>query len=191
MKKTRILSGMTMFIAIVLILTGYSIIFINDYQVDAKEVSSYASLIKTSYTSYSLDMEKISYDIKETEIFNIKYYTELKVNYDANNQELSDIETKIKESEIMSKTLLHECSVREYNDYQIDYNCEMISHNYESIINAYVSLVSKYNKLINDYNNWLGEQKNINSNKLNEYIPKYYNKNIDINNDGEYSGVIK
>lgn len=190
MKKTRILSGVTMFVAVVLIMIGYFIIFINDYQVDAKEVSSYASLIKTSYKSHTLEVEEISYDIKNTSIFNIKYYPELSSNYDINNQELLNIETKIKENEIMSEELLHECSVRDYNDYQIDYNCEMISYNYESIVNAYVSLVAKYNLLINNYNSWLEDQ-NINNGKLNEYKAKYYIENVDINNDGEYSGVIK
>lgn len=191
MKKTRILSIVTMCIAVVLIMTGYSLIFINEYKVDAQEKSSYASLIKTSFTSYSMDLEAISYDIKTTNIFNIKYYTELKVNYSKNTAELNNIEREIKEVESTTESLLYECSIRNYNDYDIDYKCDTISYNYESVVNAYVSLVEKYNLRIKDYNNWLDIQNNLNTYKLDQHRSSYYTDFVDINEDGEYSGIIK
>lgn len=191
MKKTRILSIVSMCIAMVLIVSGYSLIFINEYRVDAQEKSSYASLIKTSFTAYSMDLEAISYDIKTTDIFNIKYYTEMKVNYSNNTAELNNIETKIKDAESATKSLLYECSIRNYNDYDIDYKCDTISYNYESVVNAYVSIVEKYNERIEDYNNWLDIQNSLNTYKLEQYKSSYYTDYVDINKDGEYSGMIK
>lgn len=191
MKKTRILSIVTMCIAVALIITGYSLIFINEYKVDAKEKSSYASLIKTSFTSYTMDLENISYDIKSTNIFNIKYYTELRLNYSNNTAELNRIERKIKEVESTTDSLLYECSIREYYDYDIDYKCDVISYNFESVINAYVSMVNKYNTRIDEYNNWLGIQNSLNTNKLDQHRSSYYTDFVDINEDGEYSGIIK
>jgi len=191
MKKTRILSIITMFIAVVLIVTGYSIIFVNEYRVDAHEKSSYASLIRTSFTSYSKDIENISHDIKTIDIFNIKYYAELKINYSNNINKLNGIEMKIREIEAMSESLLYECNIREYYDYDIEYKCDVISYNYESIINAYVSMVEKYNERIDYYNDWIIIKNNLNNNKLMRYKSNYYTDYIDINNDNIYSGKIK
>lgn len=191
MKKTRFLSLITMLIAIVLIVTGYSMMFINEFMVDAEEKSTYASLIKNSFRSYSTDLEDISYDIKSTNIFNIKYYAELRTNYSSNIIELSKIEQKIKAMETSSNALLYECKIRDYNDYDIEYKCDTISYNYESIINAYVSIVYKYNEKIENYNNWLQKQNNQNLSLLNSYKSNYYTEYVDINEDGEYSGIIK
>jgi len=191
MKNTRFFSAITMVIAVILIITGYSIIFINDYTVDAQEKSSYTSLMKTSFTSYTNDLDNISHDIKNIDIFNIKYYSDVKNNYDNFINKLDHIERKIRGLEVTANSLLYECKNTSYNDNDFDYKCQIASYNYESVINAYVSLVNKYNETIQNYNDWIIVQENGQNNRLNEYVSNFYTEYIDINNDQEYSGIIK
>ncbi len=186
MKKTKILSVVAMSVAIVLIVVGYSIIFINDYTVDAKETSNYASLIKNSYNSYSNEVEDISFEISKTTIFNVNYYAEIRVNYEKSINELNLIENHIKDIKSTSELLLNECQARSYNDYDIDNKCSTLVYNYESIINAYLSLVDKYNERIDAYNAWSNYQ-----NVLGKYKPTYYKEYVDLDLDGVYSGKIE
>lgn len=191
MRKTRVFSIITICIATILIVTGYSMIFINDYVVDAEEKNTYSSMIKTSFNSYSIDLETISYQIKSSNIFSMKYYDDVKNTYNLNIDSLNNIGQLLKETETTSKDLLYECDMKEYNDYEIDYKCSTIAYNYESVVNAYVSLTEKYNLKINEYNKWTENQNDLNQNKLNEYKSDYYKEYVDINMDGEYSGIIK
>lgn len=186
MNKTRILSIITLTIAFVLIGTGYSMIFLDGYRVDAKEKESYASLIKTSFISYNSNLEEISYEIKTMDIFNTKYYEDIKNNYEKNINLLNEIDIKLKNIETTSEILLYECQNRDYNDNDIDYKCSIVEYNYESIVNAYVSLVEKYNDKFTSYNTWSTNKED----ELMLYNSKYHNSYIDINLDGEYSGII-
>ena len=184
MKNLKIFSIISIFIAIVLIASGYSILFIDEYSCDAEKTSSYASLIKSTYKSYTADIENITFEINKTTIFDVSYYAEIRLNHNNNISELDMIEEHIKKVENTSKQLLSECKARDYNDYDIDNKCETIIYNYESIINAYVSIVNKYNERIDNYNAW---DKN---NNLTKYEPKYYKDYVDINEDGEYLGML-
>ena len=181
MKKLKVLSIVTIIVAIALIITGHSMLFINDYRVDAQETKSYASLIKNSYDSYRKELENISFDIKNTTIFNVKYYSQIKDNYADSTDQLNTIEEEIRSIEATSNNLLHECQVREYNDYDIENKCDMINYNYESIINAFVSISEKYNLKIEAYNDWIKTD-----NKLKRYEAKYYKEYVDMNSDNIY-----
>jgi len=187
MNNTKILSVITLLIALILIGTGYSMIFIDNYQVDAKEKESYASLIKNSFISYNSDLEEISYLIKNMDIFENKYYEDIKNNYEKNINLLTEIDNKLKQIETTSEMFLYECRIRDYNDNDIEYKCHLVEHNYESVINAYVSLIQKYNNKFMNYNVWINND--IDSLKI--YKSKYYKDYIDINYDGEYIGIIK
>ena len=191
MKKTRILSVLMMIIAVVLIISGYTLLFVDEYKADAEEKNSYASLIKTSFTSYNMNLEEISNDIKNLDIFNEKYYAEIKNNYNTSINKIKKIEDNIIKIKTESETLIYECQNRDYNDYDIENKCETIEYNYEAIVNAFISIKNKYNDKIDEYNNWIVNQKNMNTNSLEKYQSSYYNEYIDINQDGEYSGIIK
>ncbi len=184
MKKTRMLSIFSMFIATCLIITGYSMIFISDYVVDAKETQSSLALIKNSYSSYMMDVEVISSEIKAINAFDIKYYKEFKEQNTFNNQILRNLEQKIKNIETTSELLLDECSNRGFNDYEIENKCLIISENYESLINTYVSIVQNYNERLDSYNNFYKND------KLPRYYSDYYDKYVDINGDKIFLGKI-
>ena len=187
MNKTKIISTITLTIAFILIITGYSMMFIDGYRVDAQEKEDYTSLIKTSFISYNSDLEELSYEIKSMDVFYTKYYEDVKKNYDKNIELLKNIENKIKEVETTSKNILYECKNRGFNDNDIDYKCSVIEYNYESLINAYVSLTSKYNEKFMSYNTWVNDKES----ELTIYTSKYYNQYIDVNLDGENSGMIE
>lgn len=186
MNKARIFSIITMLVAVLLIGTGYSMTFINEYVVDAEETASYASLIKNSYPSYLADLEQISYEIKGLKALYIRYYSDIKNNYVKSINELSSIEKNIKEMEQTTNVLAYECKVRNYNDYDIDNKCSTISYNYETVINAFISVVNKYNKRIGEYNNWT-----INNDHLQEYKLMYYQNYVDVDRNGSFSGMIE
>ena len=80
----------------------------------------------------------------------------------------------------------YECNNRDYNDYDIDNKCMTIDHNYETIVNAYVSLIDKYNQKIKVYNDWDGSKKD-----LKEFESEYYKDYVDVDNDGDFLGIIK
>lgn len=185
MKKKKKISVLMIFLALVLIVTGYSILFINDYTADAEETTFYASIIKNNYKPNNTDLEKISYEIKDIGIFDVKYYNQVKKNYNKNIEELRIIEQHIKNVESTSKNILYQCDIMDYNDYDIDNKCDTIAYNYESIINAYVSMVKKYNEVIDGYNEWNTKD------ALEKYKPLNYSDYVDINLDGVFSGVIK
>lgn len=185
MKKKKIVSVSMIFFALVLIVTGYSILFINDYTADAEETIFSASIIKNNYKPNSIDLENISRKIKEMGIFDVKYYNQVKKNYDENIEELRVIERNIQNVEPTSKNLLYQCDIMDYNDYDIDNKCDTIAYNYESIINAYVSMVNKYNEVIAGYNEWNKQD------ALEKYESSNYSDYVDINLDGVFSGVIK
>lgn len=187
MNKTKILSTITLTVAFILIITGYSIMFIDGYKVDAQEKEDYATLIKTSFKTYNSQLETISYDIKHMDVFNTKYYEDIQKNYNKNIELLRTIEIKIREMETTSKNILYECENRDFNDNDIDYKCSVIEYNYESIINAYVSLINKYNDKFTSYNTWVNDKEK----ELSMYSSKYYRNFIDINSDGENSGIIE
>ena len=81
MKKKKKISALMIFLALVLIVTGYSILFINDYTADAEETIFSASIIKNNYKPNNIDLEKISREIKDVGIFDVKYYNQVKKNY--------------------------------------------------------------------------------------------------------------
>lgn len=185
MKKKKKISALMIFLALVLIVTGYSILFINDYTADAEETIFSASIIKNNYKPNNIDLEKISREIKDVGIFDVKYYNQVKKNYNKNIEELRIIEKHIQNVESTSKNILYQCDIMDYNDYDIDNKCDTIAYNYESIINAYVSMVNKYNEVIDGYNEWNTKD------ALEKYKPSNYSDYVDINLDGVFSGVIK
>ncbi len=184
MKRVRVISSVTIIVAFVLIVIGYSISFVDGYSLDVKMSNAAANLIKNSYNSYAIDLEKISYQIKDTTVFDAKYYSDIKYRYEQNIKELKNIEEQIKALDTMTKKLRYECSARNYNDYDIDEKCSAINHNYEAIVNAYVSLVREYNRRIDDYNEWSDTD-------LKKYSTSFYDSYIDADSNGEHSGVIK
>lgn len=191
MQNKKKLSILIIVIAIALIISGNMLIFIDEYQKDVKEKSTYASLIKTSFTSHKMELEDISLEIKDLNIFGEKYYIDFKNNYSNSINKLSLIEEKINKIETTSEMLIYECENREYNDYDIENKCRTIKHNHEAIINAFISIVEKYNKKVDIYNNYISNQKNENEILLKKYQSKNYIKYIDINQDNEYAGKIK
>lgn len=189
MNKLRILSVVCMTMAFTLITSGYSMMFLDSYKVDASEKSYYSSMIKTSFNSYIQDTKDISYNIKNTNMFNSKYYVEIKNSHSTSIAELNEIELNVKNISVTSEALLYECKIRNYNDYEIDYKCDTIKHNYESLVNAYVSIYNKYNDKIDLYNDWITKQNS--NNYIEKYQSNYFREYVDINEDGVYSGVIE
>lgn len=189
MNKLKVMSVVCFAVGLTLLTTGYSSIFLESYKVDAKEKSLYSSMIKTSFNSYISDTKNISYNIKNTNMFNSKYYAEIKSSYATSISELNKMELDVKDISVTSEALLYECKIRNYNDYEIDYKCDTIKHNYESLVNAYISIYSKYNDKIALYNNWI--QKQNSNNYLDKYKSNYFSEYVDINNDGIYSGIIE
>ena len=96
MNKLRILSVVCMTMAFTLITSGYSMMFLDSYKVDASEKSYYSSMIKTSFNSYIQDTKDISYNIKNTNMFNSKYYAEIKNSHSTSIAELNEIELNVK-----------------------------------------------------------------------------------------------
>ena len=111
MKQKKKISVLMIFLALVLIVTGYSILFINDYTADAEETVFSASIIKNNYKANNINLENISREIKDMGIFDIKYYNQVKKNYDKNIEELRIIEKHIQNVEPTSKNLLYQCDI--------------------------------------------------------------------------------
>lgn len=169
MNKVRFYSIITIVFAVLLVITGYFISFVDGYVVDAREFRDSISLIKNSYDSYFMDLNSVASDIKNNNINNIKYYEDVKNNYVKNANILESIEEKIKDLEETSNFLLYQCNSYDYNDLDIENKCSTIDLNYKNIVNAYVKLIKNYNEKIDKYNRWT-----TNKDYLENYSSSYY-----------------
>lgn len=180
------LSFLTISIAIILLVVGFSFEFLNGYKVDAQEMDFSRQIIDRNYRHLNNEMYVLADLFESADFVQAKYYQEVYDNNAKYLSEMASVNKKMINLKNLSNLVLQECEKMPSIDRDINSKCEVIRKNYELVHNTYISLVDIFNEEVVLCNQWLED------NALTVRAKQFENLDfihyIDLDQDGQTNG---
>lgn len=167
-------------IVILLIISGFIITFIKNFQDNKKTTEKTMNEITTDYKKLEQNINEYN-GIRESIETNLNdYYTEkLSSDYNTYIDLLKKEENSIKEIETNINSIKNNCQNRIFNEKEVNNICNTYKEYYETVVNIFIKDINQINKMITTYNTTT-------NNTLEEYTSNTYKEFIDYNEDGIY-----
>lgn len=172
--------------AIILLVIGFFLEFLNGYKVDAQEMDLSRQIIDRNYRHLNNEMLVLAELFETSDFVQAKYYQEV---FDKNDKyllEMTRVNSKMINLKSLSTLVLSECDKMPSIDKDINNKCEIIRKNYELINNTYISLIDIFNEEVLLCNEWLEEKGSVD--KAEQFENLEFTHYIDLDEDGETNG---